>query len=91
MCAPNLRICISSKVFDKSTKNKNTKKKKIELFETFMYFFFNLIFGASSMHGSEVVMAWNVLHSLEEPWLDHDPLAPLTRLDFCVSLANPSK
>ena len=54
-------------------------------------FLFYLSFGASSMHGSEAVMAWNVLHNLKEPWLDHDPLDPLTGLDFCVSLANASK
>ena len=90
MCATNPGICISSKVSYKSTERKNTKKNWIFL-NVYVLFFFNLIFGASSMHGSEAVMAWNVLHNLKEPWPDHDPLDPLIGLDFCVSLANASK
>ncbi|RVW32550.1 hypothetical protein CK203_093759 [Vitis vinifera] len=43
------------------------------------------------MHGSGAVMAWNVLHNLKEPWPDHDPLDPLTRLDFGVSPVDASK
>ena len=73
------------------SKNTKKKKKKLNFSKGLCIVFFYLIFGASSMHGSEAVMAWNVLHSLEEPWPDHDPLDPLTGLDFCVSLANASK
>ena len=58
---------------------KRKHEKNLNFFEMFMYFIFFLQFN---------FWGWNVLHNLEEPWPNHDPL---TRLDFGVSPADASK
>ena len=78
-CAPQTLESVYPR---RSSANQRKAKtwKNFEFFRNvYVFFFFFLQFN---------FWGWNVLHNLEEPWPNHDPL---TRLDFGVSPADASK